>query len=130
MNYRYVLDTYAWAELFDGTVKGRRVKELIEQEHVATSIIALAELSDKCAREGRELEPFVSFIEAKSAILPLTKDIATQSGKLKKALRAASSNISLADAIHFQTARSFGATFVTGDPDFKEVTLKGILFLH
>lgn len=130
MSYRYVFDTYAWAELFDGTEKGKHVKELIDQGNVATSVIALAELSDKCAKETRELEPFVSFIEAKSTILPLTKDIATQSGKLKKALRAASSNISLADAIHFQTAKSFGATFVTGDPDFKGAKLRGILFLE
>ena len=130
MNYRYVLDTYAWAELFDGTEKGKRVKELIDNGNVATSIIVLAELSDKCAKETRELEPFVSFIEAKSAILPLTKDIATQSGKLKKALRAGSSNISLADAIHFQTAKSFGSTFVTGDPDFKGAKLRGLLFLE
>ena len=130
MNYKYVLDTYAWVGFFDGTEKGKRVKGVIDSGNVATSMIALAELSDKCARENRELGPFVSFIEAKSAILPLTKDIATQSGKLKKALRAASSNISLADAIHFQTAKSFGSTFVTGDPDFKGVKLRGILFLE
>ena len=130
MNYKYVLDTCAWAELFDGTEKGRRVKGIIAEGNVATSIIALAELSDKCAKEDREFEPFVSFIEAKSAILPLTKSIVTQSGKLKRALRATSSNISLADAIHFQTAKSFGATFVTGDLDFKEVKLTGILFLQ
>ena len=130
MNYKYFLDTYAWADLFDGTEKGKRVKELVEQGNVATSMIALAELSDKCARENRELEPFVSFIEAKSPILPLAKDIATHSGKLKKALRAASGNVSLADAIHFQTAKAFGATFVTGDPDFKEVKLRGLLFLE
>lgn len=130
MNYRYVLDTYAWAELFDGTGKGKRVKELIDQGNVATSMIALAELSDKCARENRELEPFVSFIEAKTAILPLTKEIAMQSGKLKKTLRVVASNISLADAIHFQTAKFSGATFVTGDPDFKGVKQRGILFLE
>ncbi|MBI2176064.1 PIN domain-containing protein [Candidatus Woesearchaeota archaeon] len=129
MNYRYVLDTYAWAELFDGTEKGKRVKELIDNGDVATSIIALAELSDKCAKETRELEPFASFIQAKSAVLPLTQEIALNSGKLKKELRNLSKNVSLADAIHFQTAKSFGATFVTGDPDFRELKLKGILFL-
>ncbi len=130
MSFEYVLDTYAWAELFDGTAKGRRVKELIEQFRVATSMIALAELSDKCAREERELEPFASYIQAKSAIFPLTQEIALAVGKLKKELRSVSKNISLADAVHFQTARAIGATFVTGDSDFKNVKLRNILFLN
>jgi len=38
-----------------------------------------------------------------------------------------SSDVSLADEIHFQTAKSVGAVFVTGDPDLKLVD--GILFL-
>ena len=130
MNYKYILDTHAWVEFFDGTEKGRRVNELIEHGSIATSVLALAELSHKCAKEGREVEPFSSFIQAKSAVLPLTQEIALNSGKLKKELRNVSKNVSLADAIHFQTARVFSATFVTGDPDFKEVTAKGILFLH
>lgn len=130
MNYRCVLDTHAWVEFFDGTGIGIRVKELIERGSIATSVLALAELSHKCAKEGRELEPFLSFIQAQSAILPLTQEIALNSGKLKKELRNLSKNVSLADAIHFQTAKSFGSTFVTGDPDFKETKLRGILFLE
>ncbi len=121
MRYSYVLDTYAWAEFFDGTAKGRRVRELIETEHgrIGTSIMALAEFSDKCAREGRDVERLVSFIEGKSAILQLTRDIALKSGELKAALRKVSKNISLADSIHFQTAKEFDAVFITGDPDFQ-----------
>ena len=130
MNYRYVLDTHAWVEFFDGTGIGRQVNELIKHGSIATSVLALAELSHKCANEGRELEPFVSFIQAQSAILPLTQEIALTSGKLKKELRNVSKNVSLADAIHFQTAKAFGATFVTGDPDFKGVKSKGLLLLY
>lgn len=130
MNYKYVLDTHAWVELFDGTEKGRQVKELVERGSIATSVLALAELSHKCAKEGRELEPFVSFIQAQSAILPLSQEIALNSGKLKKELRNVSKNVSLADAIHFQTARASAATFVTGDPDFEDVKSRGILFLQ
>jgi predicted nucleic acid-binding protein len=129
MNYKYVLDSYAWAEFFDGTEKGKKVKELIEQRNIASSIIVLAELSDKCARENRELELFIKFIDASSAILSLSKEIAVNSGKLKTELRKISKNVSLADAIHFQTAKSVNATFVTGDPDFREIKEKDILFL-
>ena len=127
MNYKYVLDTYAWAEFFDGSEKGKKVKEIIAEGKVASSIIVLAELADKCARENRDLEPFIKFIESNSVILQLNKETAINSGKLKLELRKSSKNISLADAIHFQTAKSVNATFVTGDPDFKGI--KEILFL-
>ena len=127
MNYKYILDSYAWAEFFDGTKKGEKVKEVIDGGNVASSILVLAELSDKCARENRNLEPFVNFIESNSVILPLTKEIVLASGKLKLELRKYSKNISLADSIHFQTAKIVNAIFVTGDSDFKGV--KGIFFL-
>ena len=126
MKYKYVLDSYAWAEFFDGSEKGKRVKELLK-ENTATSILVLAEFSDKFTREGREIQPFLEFIQANTAILPLTQEIALSSGKLKFELRKTSKNISLADSMHFQTAKENEATFVTGDNDFREV--KGILFL-
>ena len=127
MSYKHLLDSYAWAELFDGTEKGKKVKELLELGGIATSIITIAEFSDKCAREERDLDPFIKFIQGKAAILPLTLEIAIKAGKLKSELRKISNNISLADAIHFQTAKLIGAVFVTGDQDFKDV--KNILFL-
>ena len=127
MNYKYSLDSYAWAEFFDGSEKGKKVKEIIDGGSVACSIIVLAELADKCFRENRDLDQFIKFIESNSVILSLTKEIAINSGKLKLELRKNSKNISLADAIHFQTAKSVNAIFVTGDPDFKEI--KEILFL-
>jgi predicted nucleic acid-binding protein len=69
-------------------------------------------------------------MEAKSSILQLTREIALKSGKLKSALRKLSKNISLADSIHFQTAKDFGAVFVTGDPDFKPIKQgKDVVFL-
>ena len=128
MSCKYCLDSYAWAELFDGTEKGKKVKEMIEEGAIGTSILTLAEFSDKCAREGRDLEPFLRFIQANASILPLNLEIAVKAGKLKFELRKMSGNISLADAIHFQTAKLNKAVFVTGDKDFKNV--KDILFLE
>ena len=128
MKYDYVLDSYAWAELFDGTEKGKKVKGITDKGSIGTSVITLAEFSDKCARDGRDLEPFLRFIQAKAAILPLDLEIAIKAGKLKKELRKVSNNISLADAIHFQTAKLNKAVFVTGDRDLKNV--KDILFLE
>lgn len=127
MKYDFVLDSYAWAEFFDGSDKGKKVKEIIENKNLGSSIIVLAELSDKFSKENRDFDIFVKFIESKAAILPLTKEIAINSGKLKVELRKICSNISLADSIHLQTAKSAEAKFVTGDSDFKNI--KDIVFL-
>ena len=127
MSYDYVLDSFAWAEFFDGTVKGQKVRDLLELNRIAASVIVLAELSDKCAREGRDVEPFIRFIQAHAVIIPVTLEIAVRAGKRKKELRKSCSNISLADALHYETAKLFGAAFVTGDSDFKNIG--GVLFL-
>ena len=127
MKSKYCLDSYAWAEFFDGTEKGKRVKELIDNEDIITSIITMAEFSDKCVRESRDIEPFVRFIQAKAVIIPLNLEIAIKAGKLKSELRKISRNISLADVIHIQTAKSSNSIFVTGDPDFRDIN--DILFL-
>ncbi|MEK7083090.1 MAG: PIN domain-containing protein, partial [Patescibacteria group bacterium] len=67
--------------------------------------------------------------QMKAVVFPLTSEIAIKAGKLKQELRKTSKNISLADAINFQTAKSLNAIFVTGDPDFKDVR-EDILFLE
>ena len=129
MNYDYVLDSYAWSEFFDGTNQGITVKEILDNHLVATSVIALAELSDKFSREQRDFQPLAMLIQTKVAVIPLTSRVAIQAGNLKQELRKIAKNISLADAIHFQTAKDLNAIFVTGDPDFKEVK-EGVLFLE
>lgn len=69
MNYKYVLDSYAWSEFFDGFKEGLIVKDLLDQGNVATSVVALAELSDKCAREQRDVQLLVRFIQIKEGVL-------------------------------------------------------------
>lgn len=128
MNYDYVFDSYAWVEFFDGTEKGKKVKDLMDTGKIATSAITFAELSDKCAREGREAKLFVLFIQTKATIIAVTPEISMRAGKTKYELRKTSKNVSLADAIHYQTAKELGATFVTGDPDFENVK-ENVLFL-
>jgi predicted nucleic acid-binding protein len=87
MKYNYVLDSYAWAEFFNGTEKGEKVKKIIEEGNIATSIITLAEFSDKCAREERDITPIVEYIQSKAAILSLNQETALNAGKLKYELR-------------------------------------------
>ncbi|MBI4448648.1 PIN domain-containing protein [Candidatus Woesearchaeota archaeon] len=119
MKTEYVLDSSAWYEYLGGTLKGAKIRKIIEEQEVESSIIAIAELSDKCLREARPFEDYLKFIQQRAAILPLTLHIASESGKLKKERRTTKPTFSLADGIHLATAIERKAILVSADDDFE-----------
>ena len=125
----YLLDTYAWVDYFIGSDEGEIVKKLIESEKIHTSIISIAELSDKYYREGLtdEWEGRYKFIISKSNIIQLTMEIAKNAGPRKWKLRETIEKIGLADAIIIETVFQKGLILVSGDPHFK--SLDNVLFL-
>jgi len=128
-NTEYLLDTYAWIEYFIGSNAGKIVKKLVESERIHTSIISIAELSDKYYREGLSDEWMdrYKFIISKSNIIQLTMEIAKNAGSRKWKLRESIADIDLADAIIIETALQKKLTIVSGDPHFEN--LENILFL-
>ena len=125
----YLLDTYAWVEYFIGSLEGEIVKKLIESERIHTSIITIAELSDKYYREGLtdEWDGRYKFIISKSNIIRLTMEIAKNSGPRKWKLRETIEKVGLADAIIIETALQKELIVVSGDPHFE--SLDNALFL-
>ena len=125
----YLIDTYAWIEYFLGSSEGIKVKEIIEKGNVNTSIISIAELSDKYYRENLSevFEDRYSFIINSAKILPISLDIAKNIGMRKIELRKKSSKAGIADAIIFETSLQHNLIIVTGNPHFKE--LDNVLFL-
>ena len=47
----YVVDTFAWIEYFNGSEQGKKAKDYIEGEEIATPSIVIAEFTDKYQRE-------------------------------------------------------------------------------
>lgn len=126
MSHDHVLDTYAWVEYFIGSKKGRRVEDCLEDS--VTPSIVLAELANKYSREGRQfLERDLAFIESKSVIQELTRDIAVEAGKIHAKKRETVKDWGFVDSIILATARSLNAKVVTGDKHFKSE--KNVVFL-
>lgn len=117
-NYSYIIDSSAWIEYFGGNQKSIKIKDIIENELIATSIIAIAEVADKFERENRPLNQVLNFIQSRAAILPLTFDIALLAAKLKKEIRKRNSKFGLTDALHLATASKENSIFITTDNDF------------
>src|SRR3989338_6291530 len=84
MSYKYVLDSSAWVEYLGASARAVKIKELVEQESIATSILAVAELADKFEREGRAFDKTLQFMQTRAAIVQLSIPLALAAAKIKK----------------------------------------------
>src|SRR3989344_1437434 len=104
MSYKYVLDTSVWVEYFLGSAKGTKVSHIIEEERIAISVIAIAELADKFERDKQDFSQQLQFIQNRAAIVPLTIPLSLHAAHLKNEMRSTHAKFSLADGIHLATA--------------------------
>jgi predicted nucleic acid-binding protein len=120
MRNEYVLDSSAWMEYFGGTVKGKRVKELVQHKKIATSIIAVAEVAYAFEVRDTDFSENLRFMQSFSAILPLDIAICLRAALLKKQHRLRQKKFSLADGLHLATALKEKAVLLTTDADFED----------
>jgi predicted nucleic acid-binding protein len=125
---KIVIDSYAWIELFLGSSKGSKVKEIIENaDEVYTPDTVLAEIARKYIREGAEeaiVNERLEQIAAASSIACLDTKTALESAKcyldLSAEAKQSKLNVpSLFDAIVLATGRVFKAKILTGDEHFR-----------
>ena len=118
MIYEYIIDSSAWVEYFSGSSKGNKIKEIIEESKVGTSIIAIVELADKFERENKNFENELDFIKSRATIISISINLALEAAKIKKEFRIKNSKFGIADAIHLATSKLESSKFVTSDNDF------------
>lgn len=122
---KYIIDSYAWLEYFMGTAAGEKVREMIESsEHEKlTPTICLSEIYAKVLKiEGLErAEIQRAFIKLRSALVPLSEDIAVESAKVDLEMKKKVKGWGLADSIVLGTTRLKRAKVVTGDEHFKDL---------
>ena len=127
---KLVIDSYAWIELFLGSDKGRKVKQMIANaEEVRTPDIVLAELTRKYLREKAEDARIVSRLEtirSTSSVTPVDVEVALQAGKAffelaEKARKERHRAPGLFDAIVLATARVHDSNVITGDEHFRRL---------
>ena len=121
MSYKYVIDSYAWVEYFKGSKQGKISKDFIESENSATSVITIAELSEKYEREGKDFDEDFSFIISQTKIIQLNTELALLAGKINNENKKKIKNWGMADAIILATAKMKKAKVVTGDEHFRNL---------
>ncbi len=127
---RIVIDSYAWIELFKGSINGNKIKELLENADVLyTPNTVLAEIARKYIREGaveKTVNTRLEQIGANSNIVNLDSKLAHESAKcyLELAENARTTKLStpsLFDAIVLATAHTLNAKVLSGDQHFKSL---------
>lgn len=123
---RYVIDSYAWLEYFMGTSAGEKVREIVDStvHERLTPAICVAEIYAKSLRveDLDKAELRRGFMRARSAITPLTEELAVEAAKIDVEMKKKVEGWGLADSIVLATTRKRKAKVITGDEHFKGLT--------
>jgi predicted nucleic acid-binding protein len=127
---KIVADTYAWIELFIGSEKGKKGKEvLVNADIIYTPDIVLAEIARKYLREGvveTVIIERLQLIIKTSHVVTIGSGIALESAKAylelrEKAKRERLREPGLFDAILLAVGRVCSAKVLTGDEHFRDL---------
>ena len=117
------MDSYAWLEYFMGTEAGARVKRIVDSEtdEKLTPSICLAEIYAKILRteDEQKAELRRAFIKSRSALIPLTEELAVEAAKTDVAMKKKVHGWGLADSVVLSTAKNRNGKVATGDPHFR-----------
>jgi ribonuclease VapC len=118
----YVLDSFALLAYFQAEPGGANVRDLLEKARDGEALLYLSIINAgetyylMCREKGRtKAEALIQDLRE----LPITLLSATDERVWSAARWKAQYAISYADAFALDSAKEFGATLVTGDPEFK-----------
>jgi len=119
---KFVIDTFAWIEYFNGSESGKKVSQIIELEEneVFSSIITIAEVASILRRNEENVELGYKKMIDLSKLYFINSEFAKEAGILHAEIRKEIKDFGLADAFVLLTARKLEAKIVTGDPHFKK----------
>jgi len=116
-----ILDSFAWIEFFNGTEKGKKVEEKLTETMCYTSLIALAEISEFCARSNKDFNKFFEKIISVSTILPIDQEISILAGSVNFHRKKKVRDWGMMDSILLSTALIFNLKILTGDKHFEDL---------
>lgn len=119
-----LVDSFGWIEYFDGTVRGRKARQRMDEADVVyTCPVVLAEVYSKIARSRGDAaaRDHVAFILEHAAVVEHDADVGIEAGRIHAELKPRVKGFGMADALVLASARSRGSKVLTGDPHFRDV---------
>ncbi len=126
---RYLLDTYAWIEYFEGSEKGEKVDKLISapENEIFSNPVILAEVVSKAKRSGNDSEVALAAVRQLSKMIDIDLDTGRLAGELHYRYKKEHTDFGMIDALVLATSINIKAKIVTGDPHFK--AMKDVVML-
>jgi predicted nucleic acid-binding protein len=127
---KYVFDTYAWIEYFDGSIKGEKVRNVLSEKsnEVVTNAVTAAEVVSVFSRRDKDTSKALEAMRGLSVLHIVDEHVAEETGLVHSEMKKKMRDFGLADAFVVASARQLNAKIVTGDPHFRN--MKNVLFLN
>jgi predicted nucleic acid-binding protein len=117
-----LVDTYAWIEIFQGSLWGEKALECMEQgAPLAVSVLTLYELQYRLSAlygDGKTAGLLKTILSHAGAI-PVDMQIALAAGTIKSLQKKKGSAMGAVDCMILATARSRGLKILSGDKHFE-----------
>ena len=120
-NTRFIVDSWAWIEYFDGSLLGNKVKDYVENEKnvIFTSVLTIAEVMSKFLRKQLDPSEVLNGINNLSRVLNVDTETAVLAGKLHAETKVRIKDFGLSDAFILAASRIENTKIITGDLHFK-----------
>lgn len=116
-----LVDSFAWLELFQGSVTGRKVLHILKENvgQIYTSVLNLYEIRYRVEdiRDAKTADEFVKNVENHAKSLDVTRKIAIEASITKLKMK----RMGAVDCVVLASARVHGLTILTGDPHFDNI---------
>lgn len=125
----YILDAYTWIEYLEGSTRGVKVRNIIEnpKNRIYTCAVTLAEVISKFARGNLDHKIALDAITSNSRIIPVEDKLSLLAGELHAQIRKTVKDFGLADTYVLACSKKYDATIITGDPHF--TTIKDVIMV-
>ena len=118
---KYVADAYAWIEYLNGSEKGNKFGEILEDNsnEIFTVTSTTAEVISKFLRANKDIKIALTAISSMSILVNITQDIGSLAGQIHFEAKKKNKEFGMLDAFVAATAKKMSAKILTGDEDFK-----------
>ncbi len=125
----YILDAYTWIEYLEGSTRGTKVRNIIEnpRNKIHTCAVTLAEIISKFIRRNLDQKIALDAITSNSRIIPVDDKLSLLAGELHAQIRKNVKDFGLADAYVLACSKKYDAVVITGDPHFR--TIKDVMII-
>ena len=116
---KVIIDSDAWVEYLDGSVKGRKVEQILSREDAYTLPLTIAEVVSRAQRLHKDAALAYETLVTDSKITEIDAEISKEAGLFHAVVREKIKDFGIVDSFILVTARKINAKILTGDMHFK-----------